>query len=191
MTEYKNERNHKKLLVPIIALILCATAMVGFVYAAQTSTVTNQANVIYGDGLIAELRVGSEGDLLEGKMFSENADKIEFGTHSINDEMTYSVAGATGVKLGGATLFLQTINSDTESVNITYTVSFAKGEGLVLNHGLKVGTNVISSSGNLAVGVSEAGIEYSIELVADIEATNNLGDMPEIEYDITITVTPV
>ncbi len=46
---YKNERSRKRLVVPVIVLMLCAAALVGLGYAALTSTVTNQANVVAGD----------------------------------------------------------------------------------------------------------------------------------------------
>ncbi|MFA7037211.1 MAG: hypothetical protein WC183_12935, partial [Methanosarcina sp.] len=65
MTAYRNERNRKKLLIPVVALVLCAAAMIGLGYAALTSTVTNQANVVAGDGLSADL-VDSDGNALTG-----------------------------------------------------------------------------------------------------------------------------
>ncbi|MDY0252666.1 MAG: hypothetical protein RBQ96_06185 [Candidatus Methanomethylophilaceae archaeon] len=45
-TTYKNERNRKKLLVPVVALVVCAAAMIGLGYAALVSDVTNTDNVI-------------------------------------------------------------------------------------------------------------------------------------------------
>ena len=94
------------------------------------------------------------------------------------------------MKLGDATLFLQTINSGIEEVKITYAVTFTSGESLVSSHKLMVGSDSIPRDGEMTVSVNGDGIEYPIELVADIGEFDDLSDQPSIEYTITITVTP-
>ena len=69
MTTYKSERGHKKLLVPVVALLLCAAAMVGLGYAALNSDVTNTNNIITTDGLTAKLVNYDKDELLGENSF--------------------------------------------------------------------------------------------------------------------------
>ena len=46
-----NEGRNKKLLVPVIALMLCATALIGAGYAAYVSSAKNTENAIGGDAI--------------------------------------------------------------------------------------------------------------------------------------------
>ena len=59
---YKKESGsrHKKLLVPLVALLLCAAAMVGVGYAALMSDVTNTGNVITSDGITLTITDGTD-----------------------------------------------------------------------------------------------------------------------------------
>jgi hypothetical protein len=199
---YKNERSRKRLVVPVIVLMLCAAALVGLGYAALTSTVTNQANVVAGDGLDAELR-GTDGNLLAGTQFSAGADTIDFGTEQTDaGAKTYYVLAMDDMKLGGATLFLRTIDSGVTAVDISYEVTFYEEGvevtdgtpyGMTISHMLKItspDSGVLASNDGMAV--NGTGIAYAVELLADIAAADGLPVEPSgLSYDITITVTPV
>jgi len=199
---YEKRRGRIGLAVPIAMLILCAAAMVGLGYASLTSVVTNQANVVAGEGLDAELR-GSDGNLLAGTEFSAGADKIDFGTKQTDGRAkTYYVTSTDGLKLGGATLFLRTIDSGVTAVDITYEVTFYEDGvevtdgtpyGITVNHMLKITSpesGVLAS--NEGVAVNGTGIAYTVELLADIVAADGLPVEPsKLSYDITITIAPV
>jgi len=201
MTSYRNERNRKKLLVPVVALVVCAAAMIGLGYAALTSTVTNQANVVAGDGLEAKL-LDEDGDLLAGTQFSAGAETIDFGTKQTDAGKTYYVLAMDDMKLGGATLFLRTIDSDVTAVNISYEVTFYEEDeegvkvadatpyGMTVTHELRE-YGVASGTPFDTASVNEDGVEYEIELYATFTAADGLPVEPSLSYDITITVTPV
>lgn len=198
--KYKNEGSKRnKILVPVVVLMLCAMAMIGLGYSAFTSTVTNQANLITGEGLEAELRIDSDTSdtLLKGTEFSKGAIKLNFGSKQTDDVKTYYVDKVEGQKIGGAKLFLKTYDSDITSVTITYAVTFkeagtedATPYDLEITHGLKIGTGTPEVSQTVAVDAD--GSIYDIELIADIEAKDGIVNIPTgLTYDITITVTPV
>ncbi|MDN5356938.1 MAG: hypothetical protein PWR17_107 [Candidatus Methanomethylophilaceae archaeon] len=127
MTTYKNERNRKKLLVPVVALVLCAAAMIGLGYAALVSDVTNTANVVAADGLKASLLDG-EGNKLTGGDFASDEDVINYSTSETDGIMTYHVESDSGIKLGGAILSVEAVTTagtpDVTQVNVWYEITW-------------------------------------------------------------------
>ena len=125
---YKKESNskHKKLLVPVIALLLCVTAMTGVGYAALMSDVSNTDNSISMNGLVLNL-TGAGGSADAGKI-SNNA-VIGFKTTTLNGVTTYTIVpiDATGEVGGTPGLVgqgIMTINAAKAcTVNITKSIT--------------------------------------------------------------------
>lgn len=209
MTEYKNERNHKKLLVPIIALILCATAMVGLVYAAQTSSVTNQANVVSSDGIDARLLNSKALDnFMENEQFS-NVD-YGFNPYTVQDgadhQFRVPVADTTDKVIGVIGSGILYLNSfDGEDVNITFEVKFSTTDdsspfGTNVSVVLVLTSGTVSQVVGTGVNVGAAGAYYNVELMlvatdtvddeggnyAVLEGVSNLEVFEDLTYGITI-----
>lgn len=110
---YKEEKGnkHKKLLVPLVALLLCAAAMIGVGYAALASDVTNTGNTIEMEGITLELKNGA--DVQTAGAFN-NSTAIKFESHTLNGTRTSTVAN-NGV-----------IGTGTLTINSTHAIPHAK-----------------------------------------------------------------
>ncbi|MEA4978056.1 MAG: hypothetical protein VB016_05855 [Methanomassiliicoccaceae archaeon] len=198
MTTYKNERGHKKLLVPVVALVLCAAAMIGLGYAALVSDVTNTANVVAADGLKASLLDG-EGNVLTGSDFASDEDVIHYATSEVNGTVTYKVSTDAGIKLGSAILEVEALTTygtaNVTQVNVWYEITWSTGaapygmttslniDGQTINPGsANVTTTPLTLAGatQFAVVLNGAIASESIESAAP--------DIPT--YSITFHVVP-
>jgi|GEM_PF-1051588 len=98
METSEQNSSKKKLVVPLIALMLCAVAVLGIGYGL-TSSSTNTSNVVSGDALVADLR-GTDGtaSLGEGKFASDVT--LKYQTSQTNGVTKASIAGTTPVTVG-------------------------------------------------------------------------------------------
>jgi len=198
MTAYRNERNRKKLLIPVVALVLCAAAMIGLGYAALTSTVTNQANVVAGDGLSADL-VDSDGNALTGHDFANDEDVIHYGTSTIDGVTTYYVSADSEIKLGGAVLEVEALTTsgvaNVTQVNVWYEITWSSGSAPYgMTTSLNIGGQTISpGEANKTAALALSGAtEFAVVLNGAIpDDVAGLDDVPVIPtYSITFYVVP-
>ena len=213
MTAYRNERNRKKLLIPVVALVLCAAAMIGLGYAALVSDVTNTDNVVAADGLTARLEDGS-GDLLGSSGFDATAEEITYSNSQDDDEQVFIVA-AQELVLGGATLNIHVTDTSVESITVYYVLEWTDTDTpttydittslemrqqveespvatMVADTTTVEGTmtsaqvTVILTSAN-----TEAGQDFDLVLKGVIGGSDTLSDKPvDLTYNITIYVAP-
>ncbi len=209
MTSYRNERNRKKLLVPVVALVVCAAAMIGLGYAALVSDVTNTDNVIAAEGLTARLEDGS-GNLLGSSGFDETAEEITYSNTQNNTEQVFVVA-AQELVLGGATLNIHVTDTSVTSITVYYVLTWTVAstpttydittslEMTQQVEGSPVTTTVAGTATSATpVTVSltsdaytEAGQDFVLVLNGDIGGSNTLSDKPvDLTYTITIYVAP-
>lgn len=199
MTTYKSERGHKKLLVPVVALLLCAAAMVGLGYAALVSDVTNTGNVVAVDGLTATF-TDDEGEgedgLLNAGSFSAHA-VIKYNNKQTNSSNIYTIDAQTLV-LGEATLNIHVTDPDLEQVSISHAIDWTTGtpataiETSLLVNGEVPGT---TESGDLILNLTSAargedGQNFTLTLMGNVASSSTLTDKPdaELKYDITVYV---
>ncbi|HKM09486.1 MAG TPA: hypothetical protein VJX93_03230, partial [Candidatus Methanomethylophilaceae archaeon] len=88
------ESKNKKLLVPVLALFLCATALIGVGYAAVVSSVSVTGNDIGVSHVYIDFEANTEGT------FSSSADTIDAGSRII-DGVTYYDLNETGTYVIG------------------------------------------------------------------------------------------
>lgn len=94
-----NGRKYKVLLVPVIALLLCALTIGGPSYCVtNASTAENTANVVSFDGLEAKL-LDEDGNLLTGAGFSNDTRLESF----VKLDNTYTLRKMENVKIGSGT----------------------------------------------------------------------------------------
>lgn len=204
MTEYKNERNHKKLMVPIIALILCAAAMVGLGYAALTSsTATNTDNVVGAEGLVVKL-VDEEDNLLTANGFSgyTGVSIIEYSSIQNNDGIEYKIDTFGNLVLGGAKLNIHVDDPNIEEVKMYYEITW--GDGVDAPYGITTSLNVagmivngtadsdspVTITLDAAAAHSEDGQDFALVLNGNMPIINELSENPpeQLKYNITIYV---
>ena len=198
MTTYKNERGHKKLLVPVVALVLCAAAMIGLGYAALVSDVTNTANVVAADGLKASLLDG-DGDDLMGSDFASDEDVINFSTTTTNGVLKYKVEVDDEIKLGGAILEVEALTTDgtanVTQVNVWYEITWSTGAAPYgMTTSLDIGTQTItagSANGTTAPLTLTGATEFAVVLNGAIASESIESAAPDIPtYSITFHVVP-
>ena len=90
-TQSESTGSRKKLLIPLVALMLCAVSIVGAGYA-YNSTVTNTFNSVVAEGTTINLYDGSDNVVTEGII------SLEFMTytHALNGKAIYPL-GHTGI----------------------------------------------------------------------------------------------
>ncbi|MFA7028649.1 MAG: hypothetical protein WC163_11825 [Sulfurovum sp.] len=208
MTAYRNERNRKKLLIPVVALVLCAAAMIGLGYAALVSDVTNTDNVVAADGLTARLEDGS-GDLLGSSGFDATAEEITYSNSQDDDEQVFIVA-AQELVLGGATLNIHVTDTSVESITVYYVLEWTdtdtpttydittslemrqpvEGTVTATVEGTATSTTPVTVSLN-SDAYEETGQDFVLVLNGHIGGSNTLSDKPvDLTYTITIYVAP-
>ncbi|MGE4211897.1 MAG: hypothetical protein AB7E75_00845 [Candidatus Methanomethylophilaceae archaeon] len=213
MTAYRNERNRKKLLIPVVALVLCAAAMIGLGYAALVSDVTNTDNVVAADGLTARLEDGS-GDLLGSSGFDATAEEITYSNSQDDDEQVFIVP-AQELVLGGATLNIHVTDTSVTSITVYYVLKWTvtstpttydittslemtpQVEESPVTTMVADTTTVAGTQTSAPVTVSltsdayEAGQDFALVLKGDIGGSDTLSDKPvDLTYTITIYVAP-
>ena len=136
MESVEQNNSKKKLIVPLIALMLCAVAVIGIGYGLN-STSTNTNNAVSGSALVVDLNDGasptSSSSLQEGK-FANNA-KLEYVTVQENGTTTAKLANSTSisvsdeasynaVEIGKGTLTVSMLNgSSSTSANVKVTLN--------------------------------------------------------------------
>jgi len=202
MTAYRNERNRKKLLIPVVALVLCAAAMIGLGYAALVSDVTNTDNVVAADGLTARLEDGS-GNLLGSSGFDKTAEEITYSNSQNNDGQKFIVA-AQELVLGGATLNIHVTNPAVTSVTMYYVITWTAASAPTtygITTSLDVGGQTVAGTATSAspatitltsAANSADGQDFVLVLNGDIAGSSTLSNKPvNLTYTITIYVAPV
>ncbi len=202
MTAYRNERNRKKLLIPVVALVLCAAAMIGLGYAALVSDVTNTDNVVAADGLTARLEDGS-GNLLGSSGFDATAEEITYSNSQDDDKQEFIVA-AQELVLGGATLNIHVTDSEVKSVTMYYVIEWTAASAPTtygITTSLDVGGQTVAGTATsaspatitLTSDASTAdGQDFVLVLNGDIAGSSTLSNKPvDLTYTITIYVAPV
>jgi len=116
-----NEGRNKKLLVPVIALMLCATALIGAGYAAYVSSAKNTENAIGGDAIELTL-TGTDETSTAGAIARGVIKEVDFGQVAINDKSAFYVkeniiVGAGNLKIDLSSFKKDSINLD--SINLT------------------------------------------------------------------------
>ena len=201
MTAYRNERNRKKLLIPVVALVLCAAAMIGLGYAALVSDVTNTDNVVAADGLTARLEDGS-GDLLGSSGFDATAEEITYSNSQDDDEQVFIVA-AQELVLGGATLNIHVTDPAVTSVTMYYVITWTAASAPTtygITTSLDVGGQTVAGTATSAspatitltsAANSADGQDFVLVLNGDIAGSSTLSNKPvDLTYTITIYVAP-
>ena len=99
METSEQNSSKKKLIVPLIALMLCAVAVLGIGYGL-TSSSTNTNNVVSGDALVADLRGTGDGTAsLGGGEFAHNV-TLKYQTTQTDGVTKASIADTTSVTVG-------------------------------------------------------------------------------------------
>ena len=202
MTAYRNERNRKKLLIPVVALVLCAAAMIGLGYAALVSDVTNTDNVVAADGLTARLEDGS-GNLLGSSGFDATAEEITYSNSQYDDGQVFIVA-AQELVLGRATLNIHVTDSTVEYVTMYYAIEWTDASAPAtygITTSLDVGGQTVAGTATsaspatitLTSDASTAdGQDFVLVLNGDIAGSSTLSNKPvDLTYTIKIYVAPV
>jgi len=200
---YKNERSRKKLLVPVVALVVCAAAMIGLGYAALVSDVTNTANVVVGDGLTADLYSDFEtedGVRLTGQDFAKDEDAINYSTSTVNGSTTYKVDADDEIKLGGAVLRVEALTTagtaNVTQVDVWYEITWSTGSApFGMTSSLEIGGQTITpgeDNGTATLLALSGATEFAVVLNGAIPYdVTGLASMPEIPtYSITFHVVP-
>ncbi len=110
------ESKNKKLLVPVLALFLCATALIGVGYAAVVSSVGITGNVVDDSHVYIDFQ-----DKQATGSFSSGIGNIDVGRTKI-DGVSYYTLGQEKYVVGNSVLVI-TANNYTGNVKLTYTVT--------------------------------------------------------------------
>ena len=206
MNVTKDERRNRKrfLIIIILTLLICISGMFGVAYSALISDVRNDANVIAAEGIDARI-VDDNGELLKEGDFAKNANdgaganKLGYGSTSTNDELFGYRIGEQTLELGKAELIIKANNSNTQSVKISYKVTWdvinpESEYGMTTK--LKIGTGVDailisqdSGSGNINIILNP---KNTFTLIGEISGeAKTVDDEPGImKYSITIFIQP-
>lgn len=115
-TETKQNDSRKKLIVPVVALMLCAVAILGIGYGL-TSSSTNSGNAVSGTGLVVDLTDGAtekEASLGAGAFATGTA--ISYVTDQNDGVITYTL---TGADIGKGTLNITSTDSTKTTAKVT------------------------------------------------------------------------
>ncbi len=182
MTTYKpKNENRKKLLVPIIVLALCATALIGAGYAALTSSTTASGTV---DTDSIELTF-KEGETTVSGGFSGVTD-INLSTTKNQDDNSLIYGIAENQTVHQFQLVIDSSNSTTSKVTLGIEVT---GE-LAEKFNLKVlvnGSDIVSEGYALEGGSTTFNVK--IVLTGIVDDTDDPGN--NIGFTVKATATPV
>ena len=181
---YKKESGsrHKKLLVPLVALLLCAAAMVGVGYAALMSDVTNTGNTIDSDGLTLNITDGvSEASGILDATVSYQSTTVSntsgstraFHVDGINNSQWDGVSAASMINfdtIKQADLIINSAKADSLKIVATITPDVTLPAGVALTIGLAKTT---SPETNLTAAelASYAVIEEENNLIINVIVT--------------------
>ena len=122
MESVEQNNSKKKLIVPLIALMLCAVAVIGIGYGL-TSTSSNSGNSVTGTGLVVNLTDGateSEASLGAGAFATGNT--ISYYTTQNDGKTTYTV---TGAEIGKGTLKITSTDTSKTVAKVTAKLTLA------------------------------------------------------------------
>ncbi|KUE74133.1 hypothetical protein AUQ37_06215 [Candidatus Methanomethylophilus sp. 1R26] len=123
-TETKQNDSRKKLIVPVVALMLCAVAILGIGYGL-TSSSTNENNQVSGTGLVVDLNNGTK-SLGEGGFFTNSAQTaITYTSTQSNGNFTYTVSGG---EIGKGILKITSTDTTKATAKVTATLSLQNCE---------------------------------------------------------------
>lgn len=189
-----SEEKRKKLIVPAVALMMCAVAMIGIGYAAVNSSVTNQNNTLTNNVFSIDLYSSAEGNTaIDNEAFNEG--KVVFSTHkTVGDSTTtyYDVANQ-----------IVTMNSSDVYIGAGYTDNNTNTGTVELNVHVKKSATLSSdaSIASIIVKINVSGTEYNYSISnfstgADSEGfitltpeTNKAPLTLGEKYKITVTAT--
>lgn len=119
-----SEEKRKKLIVPAVALMMCAVAMIGIGYAAVTSHITiTDNNGIVEYKLSATLYKDENYQTVLGQGgFTESNPKVNYYTKQVNNSIEYFI-DQESTEIGKAYLLIETTDEAKASSNLTITCS--------------------------------------------------------------------
>lgn len=206
---YKKESGsrHKKLLVPMVALLLCAAAMVGVGYAALMSDVTNTGNEMDTDGYT--VKFSGTAATAAGRFGSM---QIDYGSHTNLGVTTYYFASITDKPMGASNLVIDASNTSVTNVKISYAVTYSTNNGTSYDAAAPYGittslaitgtttgtTTTTVTDSPITTGAANAVIiagatdnTFTLALTGSISATTGMASAPaDFLYQIVVTVTP-
>lgn len=182
MESVEQNNSKKKLIVPLIALMLCAVAVIGIGYGL-TSTSSNSGNSVTGTGLVVNLTDGateSAASLGAGAFATGNA--ISYYTTQNDGTTTYTV---TGAEIGKGTLKITSTDTSKTVAKVTAKLTLADCDNpsafkfTMDSKTLTVGSTTDLKDVTLASG--EASKEYTLTLGADDTSVK-----PDVDFTYTI-----
>lgn len=206
METSEQNSSKKKLVVPLIALMLCAVAVLGIGYGL-TSSSTNTNNVVSGDALVADLRDTNGTTSLVGGGFADNV-TLEYQTSQTNGVTKAGLADATSVTVGSDSVNAVKIGegkllvTGTSDGNVTVKVDLSKTAGdipaemkFILGAGssnqyISVGTQL--DAGTIALAGSDhtftGNQAFTLYAVYDGVIVSSIPDFSGFTYTIVFTV---
>lgn len=207
MTSYDEEGQHRRrrVLIPMVTILLCFFAMIAVGYSALISDVTNEANLIAAEGLDAKF-LNENGEIMKEGEFSRNANggngasKIGYGYNRVDSNPPTFLVSSQTLELGRAVISIDpSVDSDIKYVILWYDVVWtgANPESLYgMKNFLTIGEG--ETAFFLAEGEKTAPINISIDnsrlftlngyIPEDINGIVN--EPGSIHYTITIYVQP-
>ncbi|WII09211.1 hypothetical protein O8W32_08585 [Methanomassiliicoccales archaeon LGM-DZ1] len=214
MESVEQNNSKKKLIVPLIALMLCAVAVIGIGYGLN-STSTNNDNAVTGNALVVDLRNTDGSASLVGNGFANGAE-IGFVTTQTNGNTKVSIDGASdvavgdvtykAVKIGEGKLKVSASNSGSStSSTVNVSVTLNKTAGTVptdmkfilaagsTNYVISLGNALVAGTITLTGESSDAFLngEESFVLYASLvnaDYTNAIADYSGFTYSILFSV---
>ncbi len=130
MTSYdeSGHRRRKRSLIPIMTILICLFAMIAVGYSALISDVTNEVNLIAGEGLDVKF-LNENGEIMREGEFSRNANggngatKISCSYNRVDSNPPTFFVSCQELELGRAVISIEpSVNSDVKYVIIWYDV---------------------------------------------------------------------
>lgn len=117
-----SEEKRKKLIVPAVALMMCAVAMIGIGYAALSSTIENSGNEVSTEKLSATLyKDSNKNGLLANGSIKDNV-SVEYYTKQVGNQQNYYIS-TEETTIGSAYLVIDSTLSGRTSVNLQYIIT--------------------------------------------------------------------
>lgn len=205
--EYLEESRcyRRRALIPLIILLLCVSGMFSIGYCALISDVTNETNLIAGEGLDAKF-VNEEGNILKEGEFGSGANEgkganmITYGTIRVNDYPPNYQISEQNLELGKAVLSIQpSAGSDIKFVKIWYDLVWT---GIDPETEYDMLTTMTIGKGDMAQTITRNELTAPFEISNDCKCTFTLnGSIAQsmvtatkptlMEYSITIHIEPV
>lgn len=204
MTNYKSNGSvGKKLLVPAVALLLCAFALVGAGYAAYQSSVGSGGNEVATDGIVVSFtKDGTEsGEIVVGatlkwtshkEYVDENsAHKYKYASFDENDDVD-------GKRLiGEITLKIDTEGTTSKKATVSQELEITYSGGDELPEGLDYiveidSVDITDNSTVVDFDTEDTDSEYTIKIYLTNDESKVYDDKPPLnfEFRLVVSVTP-